>query len=63
MGQDAEAVKQLNTKPLAWESVGGLEEVVNQLKEMVQFPLLYPEVFKQLGVSPPRSAYFQKYTS
>ena len=38
-----------------WEMVGGLEDVVKQLKEMVLFPLIYPEIFKQLGVIPPRS--------
>lgn len=34
-------------------SVGGLETHISQLKEMVQLPLQYPEVFLQLGVTPP----------
>ncbi|WFC96241.1 TAT-binding protein-like protein 7, AAA ATPase [Malassezia brasiliensis] len=38
--------------------VGGLESHVQQLKEMVSLPLLYPELFQQFGVSPPRGVLF-----
>jgi hypothetical protein len=31
---------------------------INQLKEMVALPLLYPEVFQQFGVTPPRGVLF-----
>ena len=37
-----------------WESVGGLSHVVQQLKEMVLLPLLYPDLFTSMGVAPPR---------
>ena len=37
-----------------WKSVGGLQDVVKQLKEMVTLPLLYPEFFRHMGVTPPR---------
>lgn len=29
-----------------WESIGGMEHHVRALKEMVMFPLLYPEIFQ-----------------
>jgi ATPase family AAA domain-containing protein 2 len=38
--------------------VGGLANHINQLKEMVQLPLLYPEVFQQFHVTPPRGVLF-----
>lgn len=31
---------------------------INQLKEMVALPLLYPELFQQFGVTPPRGVLF-----
>eukprot|EP00884_Botryococcus_braunii_P015398 jgi/Botrbrau1/2541/Bobra.0079s0028.1 len=42
---------------LAWggfETVGGLQSVVRQLREMVLLPLQYPDLFKHLHISPPR---------
>ena len=37
-----------------WEDVGGLEEVKRELKEAVEWPLKHPEVFKRMGVDPPK---------
>ena len=37
-----------------WDSVGGLREHITALKEMVMFPLLYPEYFHRFSVTPPR---------
>ncbi|KAH8663386.1 hypothetical protein BGZ60DRAFT_529663 [Tricladium varicosporioides] len=38
--------------------VGGLEGHIDQLKEMVQMPLLYPELFLKFKVTPPRGVLF-----
>ncbi len=37
-----------------WSDVGGLDEAKQQLKEAVEWPLKYPEVFSRMGVRPPR---------
>ncbi len=37
-----------------WESIGGLEEVKQELIEAVEWPLKNPESFKRLGVKPPK---------
>lgn len=37
-----------------WEDVGGLEQVKQELKEAVEWPLNNPEVFSRLGVTPPK---------
>jgi transitional endoplasmic reticulum ATPase len=36
-----------------WDDIGGLEEVKASLKEMVEWPLKYPESFERLGIRPP----------
>ncbi len=37
-----------------WDDIGGLEEVKQQLKEAVEWPLKRPEIFKRLGIRPPK---------
>jgi SpoVK/Ycf46/Vps4 family AAA+-type ATPase len=37
-----------------WESVAGLSDVIQSMKEVVILPLLYPEFFSSLGLTPPR---------
>jgi transitional endoplasmic reticulum ATPase len=37
-----------------WEDVGGLEDVKENLKEMIEWPLKSPESFERLGITPPR---------
>jgi len=37
-----------------WKDVGGLEELKNELIESVEWPLKKPEVFKKMGIMPPR---------
>ncbi len=39
---------------IKWEDVGGLEEVKQELKEAVEWPLKHPESFKRMGVKPPK---------
>jgi SpoVK/Ycf46/Vps4 family AAA+-type ATPase/intein/homing endonuclease len=37
-----------------WEDVGGLDNVKEALKEMVEWPLKNPESFEKLGIQPPK---------
>lgn len=37
----------------SFDDIGGLQDVKDLLYENVVFPLLYPELFQQLGISPP----------
>ncbi|EEP76633.1 hypothetical protein UREG_01482 [Uncinocarpus reesii 1704] len=41
-----------------FDSVGGMQGHIDQLKEMVSLPLLYPEVFQKLRIVPPRGVLF-----
>ncbi|USS40671.1 CDC48 family AAA ATPase [Thermococcus aggregans] len=37
-----------------WEDIGGLEEVKQELREAVEWPLKYPEAFMAMGITPPK---------
>jgi len=37
-----------------YDDVGGMEDTIKQLREMVELPLRYPELFTRLGVDPPK---------
>jgi transitional endoplasmic reticulum ATPase len=37
-----------------WDQIGGLEEVKEELKEAVEWPLKNPELFKRMGIRPPK---------
>ena len=37
-----------------YDDVGGMADTIQQLREMVELPLRYPELFTRLGVDPPR---------
>ncbi|NXU58616.1 ATAD2 protein, partial [Turnix velox] len=41
-----------------FDRVGGLSRHISALKEMVIFPLLYPEVFEKFQIQPPRGCLF-----
>ncbi|XP_013413245.1 ATPase family AAA domain-containing protein 2 [Lingula anatina] len=45
-------------RSITFDSVGGLGKHVQALKEMVVFPLLYPEVFERFKIAPPRGVLF-----
>jgi transitional endoplasmic reticulum ATPase len=39
---------------VTWEQVGGLEDVKEELREAVEWPLKYPDLFAQLNATPPK---------
>jgi ATPase family AAA domain-containing protein 2 len=43
---------------VTFEGVGGLQGHIDQLKEMVALPLLYPEIFLRFKITPPRGVLF-----
>ncbi|KAG8364905.1 hypothetical protein BUALT_Bualt18G0047100 [Buddleja alternifolia] len=44
-----------------WECVAGLQDVIRCMKEVVILPLLYPEFFNNLGLTPPRGVLLHGY--
>jgi len=39
---------------LGWQQVGGLAKQRNEIKEVVELPLLKPELFEKVGITPPK---------
>lgn len=39
---------------LAWKLIGGLSRQINEIKEVVELPLKNPELFKEVGITPPK---------
>ncbi|MBS0502780.1 MAG: CDC48 family AAA ATPase [Proteobacteria bacterium] len=39
---------------VTYDDIGGLAGAIDQLREMVELPLRYPELFQRLGVDPPK---------
>lgn len=37
-----------------WSDIGGLEKIKSELKEVVEWPLKYPQAFKRIGIDPPK---------
>lgn len=46
--------KESRRADVTYDDVGGMAETIDQLREMVELPLRYPELFQRLGVDPPR---------
>lgn len=39
---------------VTYDDIGGMGATIDQLREMVELPLRYPELFQRLGVDPPK---------
>jgi transitional endoplasmic reticulum ATPase len=39
---------------VTYDDLGGLGDTIDQIREMVELPLRYPELFERLGVEPPK---------
>ncbi len=37
-----------------WDDIGGLDLVKQQLREAVEWPLRFPQIFEQMGIRPPK---------
>jgi len=37
-----------------WEDIGGYENLKQSLKDLVELPIKHPEVFKRMGIDPPK---------
>jgi len=39
---------------VAYEDIGGLDDELEQVREMIELPMRHPELFQQLGIEPPK---------
>ncbi|NQZ84868.1 MAG: AAA family ATPase [Nanoarchaeales archaeon] len=38
----------------SWKQIGGLDKEIQKVKEVLELPLLKPELFKEIGITPPK---------
>lgn len=41
-------------RPLSYEDIGGLKREIARIREIIELPLKYPEVFERLGIDAPK---------
>ncbi|WP_454885962.1 CDC48 family AAA ATPase [Sphingomonas oryzagri] len=49
-----EEPKEARRADVTYDDLGGLGDTIDQIREMVELPLRYPELFERLGVEPPK---------
>jgi transitional endoplasmic reticulum ATPase len=42
---------------VSYEDIGGLRPHIRRIREMIELPLKYPEVFERLGIEPPKGVF------
>jgi len=52
-------MKAVSESGVHYEDIGGLSEEIDSVREMVEVPMRHPEVFKRLGISPPKGVLLQ----
>jgi transitional endoplasmic reticulum ATPase len=54
LNPEAMAIEEEAVPGVTYEDIGGLEEEVKKIREMVELPLKHPEIFQRLGVEAPK---------
>jgi len=49
-------IKAEKTK-ISYEDIGGLGNQIQKIREMIELPLKYPQVFERLGINPPKGVF------
>ena len=48
------AAEETGTPTVTYEDIGGLDDELEQVREMIELPMRHPELFQQLGIEPPK---------
>ena len=51
---DVEKFVIIEKPSLSWDLIGGLKAQENEIKEVIELPLTKPELFKKVGIEPPK---------
>jgi transitional endoplasmic reticulum ATPase len=50
-----EPMKDIKNVPnITYDDVGGLKDIIQKVREMIELPLRHPEIFERLGIDPPK---------
>ncbi len=53
-GESGSGQPSVSRASVSYEDVGGLGRTLGRLREMIELPLRFPEVFERLGIDPPK---------
>ncbi|MFV2016747.1 MAG: AAA family ATPase, partial [Candidatus Heimdallarchaeota archaeon] len=48
------AIKGVGAPKITYEDIGGLDDTIQKLREMIELPLSHPILFEKLGIDPPK---------
>ncbi len=51
---EQETAEPLQKSGFSYEDIGGLRNQLDRIREMIELPLKYPQIFEQMGIDPPR---------
>ncbi|MBI4141921.1 AAA family ATPase, partial [Candidatus Woesearchaeota archaeon] len=54
LNPEAVEIKEDAAIGVTYEDIGGLQDEIKKIREMVELPLKHPEIFERLGVEPPK---------
>jgi len=52
--QEGKEGKNLDKTSISYEDIGGLDKAIQKVREMIELPLKYPQLFEKLGIQPPK---------
>ena len=54
-----ETKKSVESRPakISYEDIGGLHTQIQRIREMIELPLKYPQVFERLGIGAPKGVF------
>ncbi|MFW9781698.1 MAG: CDC48 family AAA ATPase [Candidatus Heimdallarchaeota archaeon] len=47
-------LEELERARVTYEDIGGLEDEIQRIREMIELPIRHPELFKRIGIEPPK---------
>ena len=48
------AMEVIERPPVTYNDIGGLKKQIEELREVIELPLKHPELFKEMGIEPPK---------
>jgi transitional endoplasmic reticulum ATPase len=47
-------INEIERSRITYEDIGGLEDEIQKIRELIELPLRHPELFKRIGIDPPK---------
>ena len=52
--KDNKQIKKIQTRHVTYDDIGGLDEELRRIREMIELPLKHPELFDRMGIGAPK---------